>query len=364
MVFRSLSIGLLCSGLGVSLGAFHVMAASPKSMKIEAVRSDPAYADKRSINSIRAVLSQLHAGGDDSCAAYEPLSLFERNRLRTTSTTSLSISDGADEFLLDDATLFRNLQLVSLRSDLNNSNHLKSLATNYPNVQIITISQTSPLTDETVRCLKQFKRLTNLELWCQINSSAVLLDSLPKSLQYLQISDTLPLPALPHLTELIINKCLVDSRFLKFLDTPALERLSFSNVDLARGAFQHLGRFKTLREISLYNSNLDASELQHVRALGYVSFHSYESEKHRILCWGKAEKFFKDKNFKEAAAYYKECVFCTPTVYGYLQLARCYLELGDIRSASKNRDHAASIDPDSKDVTELDAQIETRRRSQ
>jgi tetratricopeptide (TPR) repeat protein len=340
------------------------MAAAPKSMKIEATRSDPVYAAKRSINSIRAILSQAHAGDNDSCAASEPLSLFERNRLRTTSTTSLSISDGADEFLLDDATLFRTLQLVSLRSDLNNSNHLKSLATNYPNVQIITIRQASSLSDGTVRCLKQFNKLTNLELWCQINSSNELLDSLPESLQYLQIADSLPLPALPHLTELKVNKCLVDSKFLELLDTPSLERLSFSNVDLARGALQHLGRFKSLREISLYNSNLDASELQYVRALDYVSFHSYENKKHRTLCQGKAETFFKDKNFKEAADYYKECVFCTPTVYGYLQLARCYLELGDIRSASKNRDHAASIDPDSKDVAEFDAQIETRRRSQ
>ena len=355
---------LLSSNLTPSHADSKRTPALTESINIKATRQDPGYERKRAQKAFSAAMSQMHSGGDDQCYVSEPLSLRKKKRLRKTSTTFISVAAGADEFLFDDSTIFRNLQVASLDSDRNNSIYIKSLALNYPNIQRIVISQPSPLAEDSIKCLKQFKTLTGLQLSCQIHSPEALLGSLPESLDYLQIYDSLLLPPLPHLTELRVNTCRLDSKFFEQLSAESLEILFLNDVDLAPGAFQHLDRFKSLREIWVSSSRIDESDLQSVRELGCVSLSCYGSEKQRVVRWDRAEKFFKDKNFSEAVDNYKWSVFGAPTAYGYLQLARCYLELGDIRSASKYREHAASIDPNSNDVTEFDAQIETRRRSQ
>lgn len=334
-----------------------------ESINIKATRPDPTYERKRAQKAFSAAMSQMHSGGDDQCYVSEPLSLREKKRLRKTSTTFIRVTDGADEFLFDDSTIFRNLQVASLDSDRNNSIYIKSLALKYPNIQRLVISQPSPLAEDSIKCLKQFKTLTGLQLSCQIHSPEALLGSLPESLDYLQIYDDLLLPPLPHLTELRVNTCRLDSKFFEQLSTESLEILFLNDVDLAPGAFQHLGRFKSLREIWVSTSRIDDSDLQSVRALGYVSLRTYGSEKQRVVRWDRAEKLFTEKKFKEAVDNYKWSVFGAPSVYGYLQLARCYSELGDIRSASQNRDRAASMDPGNKEIAEFDSQLETRRRS-
>lgn len=364
MSLRFLEESSLCLGLSFLLMVCLATAASAKTINIKATHPDAVYEQRKAKNALSAAMSQLNSGGDDHCNVNGSISLFERNRLRKSSTFYISVTDEADEFLFDDPTIFRNLEVASLCSNRYNGSHLKSLLMNYPNLKSISISQVPSLADDQLKGLKQFRQLTGLELWCHLSTPKAILDSLPDSLSFLQICETLPLSRLTRLAELRINNCRVDSSFFEQLNPTSLELMYLNNIDLVPGALQHLDRFKALREILVYNSNIDDADLQSVRALGYISLRSYGSDKQRIANWNRAEKFFKDKKYQRAADNYKGSVFSAPSTYGYLQLARCYLELGDIRLACKYRDHAAATEPDSKEITEFNSVMELRGRSQ
>ena len=273
------------------------------------------------------------------------------------------MDDGADEFLFDDAKQFRDLQIVSLRSNLHNATHLKQLALNYPNVTVVCISQESPLDDESLKCLQTFKNLRGLELWCPLETPSLFEVCLPSTLEYLQFAGTLPLRRLPHVSELKLNQCRVDFTFFQKLEAPRLERLDFSNVDLGPGSLQSLGRIKSLRELSLYNSNINARDVESLRLLKYLHSYAYGSEMQQTTCWDKAEQFFKEKNFQQAANHYKASVFSKPSAYGYLQLARCYLQLGNTRLASEYCADAASIDPTNAEVAAVTAEVKSRKQA-
>jgi hypothetical protein len=324
---------------------------------IEPTKKDFLYERRLFLNGLLAILGQARIGGTDSMTVSEPLSDLDRfvlqQRIRW-----LSIRDGAEDSILDGGTRFRGLRAVSLRAS-NNSPHLIQLAANYPDVGIICISQAAELSNEAVVSLRSFKRLQGLEVWCPLKTPSLLLECIPRSLNCLQVDGIIPLPRLPKLAELRLNNCQMDSSFLENLDAPHLTLIDLNRVHLLPGSLRSLIRFPSLRELCLLNSHMDDNEIDYVRQMPYLGASVQQTGMVEYFL-NKAEGFFAAGDFRNAVDHYKAAVFPRPTAKGYMLMARCYLNLGNIRQAVESCNYAESCQPDSTELATLRAEILTR----
>lgn len=171
---RWLAIIVACCALQTQAGEAKPMVDTRSTITIKASKNDPLYDFKQTINTYGALMSQFNVGGGNSTCVYEPLSLFERNQLRKIKTNFLTLQGGANQYLLEDGTLFRDLQVVSLGSEAYNSTYLKALTLNYPNVPTVCIRQVLPLSDESVTYLKSLRGTQGFELCCPIQTPNLL----------------------------------------------------------------------------------------------------------------------------------------------------------------------------------------------
>lgn len=316
-------------------------------LNIHPQKRDPVYELKREINRALALFGQAFLiGRTPSFSAGEPLSSFDENFIRRKRIARLIIRDGADLDLLSDKTLFPRLKSVRLSAEKNNTVHLKWLSKNYPKITDLTIEQHSTLSSETASFLRFFKKLNYLDLQCLHENTENFWDCLPRKIGFLQTNDCSPNLDLPKLEELCIKQCRVDSDFFDSVKTPRLERIYFWRVDLQPGSLKPLKQQKSLKRLKLHNANYQDNDIDCIRDLEYLSIHSHRNDEYLESFWEKAEAFFQSKNFEEAEVYFKATVFDRPSVYGYLQIARCRLNAGDLENAQRYCSYAASINPD------------------
>lgn len=244
-----------------------------KSAHFPATRKDHFYQFWRSIYSFSAFLHMMHgcSGEDDFPPVSEALPLAERNRLRKSKTRYVSADKNADEFLFDDPRLFDGLLSAGIQSEAYNETYLRALALNYPDIQLLAIVQDKPLSDAALKSLKSFKNLLYLELACPVQSPDLLRAVLPQRIMELSLHDTAyQFPDLPDLLELTIDNCRLDQNFVDRLKASNLERLKLHRVNVAAGAFKDIARFKHLREIDSYNSDIDSVDVECLQRLPYA----------------------------------------------------------------------------------------------
>jgi hypothetical protein len=75
------------------------------------------------------------------------------------------------------------------------------------------------------------------------------------------------------------------------------------------------------------------------------------------------ENFYMQNKFKDALDCYDEAVFAKPSVYIYLQRARCLMELGQYDLAGESCDLATKLSPDDKSVELVRASIKAHASS-
>ena len=284
-------------------------------------------------------------GDSAQCSVSGPLPLAERNRLRECNILAVSVGGAADQFLFDDMNLFHGLQSVAIASDAYNDTYLKSLALHHPDITSLVISQTRPLGANALTNFQTFKQLRYLEIHCPLESPGLLSAVLPNRIEQLQIEDCCSLPTLPHLIELRINRCRLDPDFFSTLKAPHLVFLFLSKVDVPIGSFRDINRFLRLRDVNVYNSNIDNKELNYFQSLKYAETVIRSEELYYPCFQTKAEKSFSDCSFVDAIQCYSEVAFAEPSVDHYLQIARCYIRLRCASQALRFCDYAASIDP-------------------
>lgn len=321
-------------------------AIAEQSINIKPIKRDRVYEFNSRMSELAAFRSQFRLS-DDRNTTYvaEPLSLFERNRLRSIHTDFLTLENGAPENLLEDATIFRGLHRVSLCSNSHNEIYLTALIRNFPHVNDVSIRQQAALSNSALTCLKQLKGLKELELWCPLESPTSLPQYLPASLESFQFSGAMNISKQPRLRELRANNCRIDESFLRELDAPLLQSMYFSWTDFSAGAFEQFSRFKSLREIHLYSCHFEHNDLQMVRSLEFVAFQSGGDEMQERRCRERADKFFSTNEFARALEQYQGCVFYKPSAHGYLQMARCCIHLKNLQMAEQFLANAIATEP-------------------
>jgi len=162
----------------------------------------------------------------------------------------LGISEGADGSVLDNRAQFHNLLLVNLAT-LTNPHFLEALVKNHAGIAALSISQTKPLSVESMSLLRNFRRLEYLELNCPIEDANQVGKSLPQTLVRLKIIQSCHLKYLNNLRQLDVVGCSVDQSFFEHLDAPNLEVIDLTQADVESEALKGLGKFHHLKELSL-----------------------------------------------------------------------------------------------------------------
>ncbi len=180
------------------------------------------------------------------------LSRQERAKLPRT-VEGLTVESGADEDILDDPKLFSHLKVITLHTGVNDD-YVQALASNYPRIRVLCISQRVPLSPQAMSCFQYFKNLTGLELHCPLATAGLLRQFIPKNLNLLWISQTCELPRLGKLNHLTLADCSVEASFFDHLDAPKLEILSLSQATIEDGALQPLSKFFRLNFLDLPKS--------------------------------------------------------------------------------------------------------------
>lgn len=348
MAFKQIVISLALF-LILTAGAVTVTAAPIERCHIPAARHDPIYEFENAVNVFLSVLSEFH-GDRNHCYVDKRLPIEERNRLRKDVTHHLSIENGADQYLLEDPTLFQDVVLVGLRSENYSETYLRALVLFHPKLESLTICQTDALSDEALRDLKKFGKLNYLELDCPLAHPQLLKETLPLSLKELHISDSWELPELAKLEELRIQSCRLDVGFFDALHAPHLRELYLHNMDVPPGSLKSISKFKLLRELSMYLCNVDESELHNLRPLPYLETSIAMDHSFWQSFYDRAEKSYRSNDFRKALKEYDSVAFSQPSVYLYLQRARCYIRLGNPQSALENCDYACAMDPNSPEI--------------
>jgi tetratricopeptide (TPR) repeat protein len=280
----------------------------------------------------------------------KPIPAADKVRLRSTKSTFAEATGAADQTVFNDPHLFTELKNVGLRSEQHNEVYLKALTINYPHITSLTVTQTKPLSDSALCLLSRFHELKYLQLDCPVRSPSLMTVAIPRQIATLQIANNWPLPELPLLRVLDINYCRVDASFIDKIRAPKLEYLSLNRVDLARGSFQTISRFGGLLNVNIYNSNVDRTDVVCLRSLQYADVSVSAASDYYESFRTRGDSFFKKHNIVEAIGHYRETAFSEPTVYLYLQLARCYVAMREPALALDHCDLAASIDPTNQEI--------------
>lgn len=277
---------------------------------------------------------------------------------------SVSISGDVSENVFEDQNFFGHLREVWLNSN-GCERSIKELARSCPELHSLFISQRAPLSCESIRQLAAFRKLKFLQLECPAADPVLLASTLPKTLEYLRIEEEYPLADFPRLQFLSVNYCRIDHRFLETLQAPNLERLDFAWVDMPPGSLKAVGRFHNLIELQVYNTSMKPGELQYIRSLEFLETTVHQIYRQKTPYWDnflkRAETSFKAGKFQDALTNYREIAFSRPSTYLYLQLARCYFELGYIAQGLKSCDRAQLLEPNSAESELLRKQMQTNR---
>jgi tetratricopeptide (TPR) repeat protein len=269
-------------------------------------------------------------------------------KAETNGIRSILLSDDASHNVLQNKGFLRKVQEVGIESHTNVETYLKTLAHDCPQLQSLYIDQTVPLSRESIQLLSYFKNLKNLQLACPAADSELVANSLPKTLEYLRIEEEYPLREFPRLQFLSVNYCRINHTFLETLRAPNLERLDFSWVDMETGSLKAIANLDNLKELQVYNSNIDGSELQYIQPLEYLETSIGQIYRKGTPYWSnffkKAESSFKAGKFQDAITNYREIAFTRPATHLYLQLARSYLKVGYLTQAKRFRDLAQQLD--------------------
>ncbi len=295
----------------------------------------------------------------------------------------LSIRDGANLQLVDDARAFGSIGHAVLTAT-DNSHSLLRLAAIHPEIEGLTIAQTSSLSDDALLAIKKFRNLHYLDLSCPIHTPSLVQRALPESLVRLHVKDTFELPRLPLLRLLNIEECRVSKAYLENLDAPALAYLKFNWVDFLPESLAPLRKFKHLLGFYTWNCHIDTSELKNLKYnevlgfipssvpdmksplrqfgnSGYLQISIRSSWKMVDLCLARADSLYRQKKYSEALRDYNYYVLCKPSAEAYLQRGRCLLFIGRSTEAMASCDIAASLNPNSPSIDSLRTQILTQR---
>lgn len=268
-----------------------------------------------------------------------PLTNEKRTELRKEKVTNLTIRTGAESDLLSEKTVFSHVNEIHLNDENNNLNHLKYVARYHP--KALSISQTLPLSDDGVRCLKGLK-IERLNLDCAVESSELLKECLSRSIKDLELKGPVCLPKFYGLDRLCLRETRIDAEFLRNLDSNIASRLDFDFSDLAPGSLSELNRFKKLRDLQLLNTNMDENDLQYVRPLKKLFFYSCTNPINYTKLRSESDAYLEKGEYKLALKNYQLTEFSMPSVDGYNKLSACYEKLGFPKLAEQCRKFAQS----------------------
>src|SRR5438874_5944396 len=88
------------------------MAADFEDFYIRPTCTDPLYGFQQWVEAWQFLWTQFRSGSYVSYSASEPISPSERKRLRRQRTHFLTVLESAEDSLLDDASLFRGVEIV------------------------------------------------------------------------------------------------------------------------------------------------------------------------------------------------------------------------------------------------------------
>ena len=179
--------------------------------------------------------------------------------------------------LFDDPKLFSDLKGATLEgSQLQNEHWILAIARNHPKLSTLAIIQKTPLSKTATDAISDFSSLKYLSIKSELEQADQLI-SIPSSIEELDLSDknslSWKIPDLTNLKEFNINTKSVDGKFLELLNFPNLRILDLRNSDIAPKTFANIQRFKKLKEVRFYKSEItedDYSELKKrgIRVLG------------------------------------------------------------------------------------------------
>lgn len=326
-------------------------------------------ANKKPLSAITEMIDELDFAAamsedtNNSRTITEPLTQSDKKRLRSLKSTHVTVSNNADETVFADPNLFSHLEGVCLDSQRHNEEYLKDLASNYPYTKLLTVTQIRPLSDNALRALSGLHQLEYLQLDCPNATPTLVPYLLPTKLERLQIADAWPLPEMPQLKTLDINYCRLEKGFIDKLRAPKLEHLKLNRVDVVKGALTNVGNLTGLVEVNIYNSKIDSAEVASLKPLPYASVSIAAFPEYYASFKSRADQFYKKHQMDKAIGHYREVAFSQPTANTYLQLARCYLAIGEPLVASKYCRFAYCIDPANRDIHAVREQIEQQLKN-
>lgn len=204
-------------------------------------------------------------GDNDELRINHPLD-NEQRKLLSRKIKILHLDVGADRNILDDPKLFPKLAIVTLADEIND-HFLNSLSCNHTSIGALCITQTAPLSTQSMSYLRSFRTLKALELHCKTAEPQSAMPFIPNGIDFLWIEQPLTLPTLPKLLHLTIANCSIGAPFLMGLDTPRLKYLNLSSAEIEDNAFKALGKFPQLEYLDLPRTydkrRVEVSQLTH-----------------------------------------------------------------------------------------------------
>ncbi|MBK9622663.1 MAG: hypothetical protein IPO31_26065 [Candidatus Obscuribacter sp.] len=288
----------------------------------------------------------------------EPLTQAEKRHLALLHITFVTVEEHADKTVFSDPRMFKHMGTAVLNSQKHNEEYLKDLACNYPHIKRLTVTQIKPLSDNALRALSGLRDLDYLQLDCPLATPSLLPQVLPNSLDRLQIADAWPLPAMPQLTTLDINYCRLEKSFISNLRAPKLDHLNVNRVEIVKGALKDVGKFVGLVDVGIYNCKIDSADVADLKSLPYARVQIRAESDYYDSFKLRGDRFYKQHQWEEAIGHYREVAFSQPTVNTHLQIARCYLAMGESQMASKYCNLAYCIEPTNKESQGLRDLIE------
>lgn len=292
----------------------------------------------------------------------EPLTQAEKRRLALLHISFVTVEEQADKTVFSDPRMFKHMDSALLNSQKHNEEYLKDLACNYSQIKRLTVTQTKPLSDNALRALSGLRDLDYLQLDCPLATPSLLPQVLPNSLDRLQIADAWPLPAMPQLTTLDINYCRLEKSFISNLRAPKLDHLNLNRVEIVKGALKDVGKFVGLVDVEIYNCKIDSADVADLKPLPYARVQIRAESDYYDSFKLRGDRFYKQHQWEEAIGHYREVAFSQPTVNTHLQIARCYLAMGEPQMASKYCNLAYCVEPGNGDIRDVRRQIDKRSR--
>lgn len=164
-----------------------------------------------------------------------------------------------DVDLFENANTLKGVKEVILISSGDTAKSLRDLATNYPNIEQLAVSQMAPLADADLQCIHQFKNLSFLEIATDVPSCTSFAAAVPPTLKRLLLENTSVTSAaschiaLPALNYFSLRRSKLSKGFLAGFDAPDLEEVSLSHVWAEHDAFKLFSRFPKLKRVFAYD---------------------------------------------------------------------------------------------------------------